>query len=125
VNNFKTTTKLKSRGQQDFHTHTYLPHIFTQHLLRHFSADLNISYGTHYVHKYKTHSTLSSQVLPKTENQQEKNKKLIFMNSCWLQFYLVFWLLFSLVVVEGGKLSDGILAPGQGEPAPTLIPWLC
>jgi hypothetical protein len=75
VNNFKTTTKVKSGGQQDFHTQRYLPHIFTQDLLWHFNADLNISYGAHYVHKYKTHSTLSSLALPKTENQQEKNKK--------------------------------------------------
>jgi hypothetical protein len=33
VNNFKTTTKLKSGGQQDFHTQRYLPHIFTQHFI--------------------------------------------------------------------------------------------
>jgi hypothetical protein len=61
----------------------------------------------------------------KQKTNKKKTKKYLFINSCWLQFYLVFWLLFSLVVVEGGKLSDGILVPGRGEQAPTLIPWLC
>jgi hypothetical protein len=62
--------------------------IFTQHLLWHSSADLNISYGTHYVHKYNTHSTLTSQALPKTENQQEKNKKkLLILAGCTFTLY--------------------------------------
>jgi hypothetical protein len=61
----------------------------------------------------------------KQKTNKKKTKNNLFINSCWLQFYLVFWLPFALFVVVGGKLSDGILAHGQGEPAPTLIPWLC
>jgi len=63
---------------------------------------------------------------PSKNRKPTRKKQKIFINSCWLQFYLVFWLPFPLVVEEGGKLSDSILAPGQeGEPAPTLILWLC
>jgi hypothetical protein len=45
----------------------------------------------------------------KQKSNKKKKKQYLFINSCWLQFYLVFWLSFPLVVVAGGKLSDGIL----------------
>jgi hypothetical protein len=60
----------------------------------------------------------------KQKTNKKKTKK-YFKILAGCSFTLCFWMPFPLVVVEGGKLSDGILAPGQGEPAPTLIPWLC